>query len=67
VEDNGIGVDPQYHEIIFEMFQRLNPSYEGTGIGLALVKKAVTRMRGTVGVESQPGKGSRFWLQLAKA
>jgi PAS domain S-box-containing protein len=66
VEDNGIGIDPQYHEIIFEMFQRLVPSYEGTGIGLALVKKAVTRMRGAVGVESQPGKGSRFWLQLAK-
>jgi signal transduction histidine kinase len=49
------------------MFQRLNRDYEGTGIGLALVKKAVERMHGAVGVESELGRGSRFWLELDKA
>lgn len=65
-EDNGIGIAEDCHERIFEMFQRLSPQYEGTGIGLALVRKAAQRMRGSVGVESQPGRGSRFWLELDK-
>jgi len=65
--DNGIGIDEHGQKKIFRMFQRLNRDYEGTGIGLALVKKAVERMHGAVGVESEPGHGSRFWLELDKA
>jgi PAS domain S-box-containing protein len=67
VQDNGIGIDPHGQQKIFRMFQRLSRDYEGTGIGLALVKKAAERMNGTVGVESEPGQGSRFWLELEKA
>jgi signal transduction histidine kinase len=62
--DNGIGIAPKQHGRIFDIFQRLNQDYEGTGIGLAIVKKAVERMGGKVGVESQPGQGSTFWLEL---
>ncbi len=63
-EDNGIGIAPEYQRTIFDMFQRLSPEYEGTGIGLALVRKVMERMGGKVGVESEPGNGSRFWLDL---
>lgn len=66
-EDNGIGIPPGMRERLFAMFQRLNKSYEGTGIGLALVKKVTERMGGTVGVESEQGQGSRFWLELQAA
>ena len=65
--DNGIGIPPEMHEQIFGMFQRLSREYEGTGIGLALVCKVVERMGGKVGVESEPGRGSRFWLELSSA
>lgn len=66
VEDNGIGISPQHHEKIFGLFQRLhdNQTYPGTGIGLALVRKGAERLGGRAGVESQPGKGSRFWIEL---
>jgi signal transduction histidine kinase len=66
-EYNGIGIPPEYQDRIFDMFQQLDKRYEGTGIGLALVRKTVERMKGKVGVESEPGKGSRFWLELKKA
>jgi two-component system CheB/CheR fusion protein len=66
-EDNGIGIAPEYQKSIFGMFQQLDKSYEGTGVGLALVRKAAERMGGSVGVESEPGKGSRFWLELQPA
>lgn len=66
-EDKGIGIEKEYQDKIWVMFQQLNKSYEGTGIGLALVRKAVERMGGRVGVESQPGEGSRFWIELAEA
>jgi two-component system CheB/CheR fusion protein len=66
VEDNGIGVAPEHHERIFGMFEKLNAgeTYGGTGIGLAIVKKSMERMGGKAGIESEKGKGSRFWLQL---
>jgi PAS domain S-box-containing protein len=63
-EDNGIGIDPAHHARIFQIFGQVYPeeTYGGTGIGLAIVRKAVQRMNGEVGVESQLNKGSRFWL-----
>jgi len=68
VEDNGIGISPEYHERIFHVFERLHTTaYVGTGIGLAIVQKGMERMGGCVGVESAPGAGSRFWIELAKA
>jgi signal transduction histidine kinase len=66
-EDKGIGIEKQYHDKIWQMFQQLNKAYEGTGIGLALVRKVVDRMGGKVGVESEPGHGSRFWVELKPA
>lgn len=69
VEDNGVGVHPNSHRIIFGMFQRLNKvnEYEGTGIGLTVVKRAVERMGGKVGLESTLGHGSKFWIELPRA
>ena len=66
IEDNGIGIAEEYHERIFGVFERLHDqeSYEGTGIGLAIVRRGVTRMGGLVGVESKVGEGSRFWIEL---
>jgi signal transduction histidine kinase len=64
--DNGIGIPLKGQQKIFGLFQRLHPpdAYDGTGIGLAIVKKATERMGGQVGLESQPGKGSVFWVIL---
>ncbi len=66
IEDNGIGLPPEHMERIFQVFERLHgiETYPGTGIGLAIVKKGMERMGGTSGVESEVGKGSRFWLEL---
>jgi signal transduction histidine kinase len=66
VEDNGIGIAPEHQQRIFRVFERLHgrEHYTGTGIGLAIVEKAVSRMSGRVGVESEVGKGSRFWIEL---
>jgi signal transduction histidine kinase len=65
-EDEGIGIDGRAHKRIFGIFESLHPhgAYEGTGIGLAIVRRAVERMAGKVGVQSEPGKGSRFWVEL---
>lgn len=63
VEDNGIGIPENARNRLFKMFERIHPNYEGTGIGLAIVRKVVEQMGGSVGME--PGvSGSRFWVQL---
>jgi len=67
VKDNGIGIDPKYHEKIFEIFHRLNPENietEGTGIGLTLVKKIVEENNGSIRVVSEEGQGAEFWVDL---
>jgi signal transduction histidine kinase len=66
IADNGIGIDSKNHGRIFHMFEQVNSpaEYDGTGIGLAIVKKAIERMGGRIGVESELGKGSAFWFEL---
>lgn len=69
VKDNGLGIAPEHFARIFNIFGRVYPDkqFEGTGIGLSIVKKAVQRMGGEAGVESKLGEGSRFWFTLKKA
>ena len=68
VRDNGIGFDMKYHDQIFNIFQRLNVTrdYPGTGIGLAIVRKAMERMGGRAWAESTPGHGATFYLEIPK-
>jgi signal transduction histidine kinase len=68
VQDNGIGIAPEYLAKVFHIFERLHTkgSYAGTGIGLAIATKAAERMDGRVGVESRPNQGSRFWIELPR-
>jgi PAS domain S-box-containing protein len=65
-KDNGIGINAEDHARIFRLFERIHPitEYEGTGIGLTIVRKAIERMDALVGCESTPGEGSNFWIQL---
>jgi signal transduction histidine kinase len=67
-KDNGIGIAAVNHARIFRLFERIHPvgDYEGTGIGLTIVRKAVERMGAQVGFDSELGKGSNFWIQLQK-
>jgi PAS domain S-box-containing protein len=67
--DSGIGIAAEDHDRIFRLFERINSSaaYDGTGIGLTIVRKAIERMGAEVGFDSEPGKGSNFWIQLKKA
>jgi light-regulated signal transduction histidine kinase (bacteriophytochrome) len=69
VADNGIGIDPRHHERVFELFGRLHgdDEYEGTGMGLSLVKKVAEARGGSVRVESAPGEGARFTVVLPAA
>jgi PAS domain S-box-containing protein len=65
VTDKGIGIDPRFQNRIFRVFERINvKQYPGTGIGLAIVQKSAERMGGSSGVQSEPGKGSTFWIEL---
>jgi PAS domain S-box-containing protein len=69
IEDNGIGIKPEHQDRLFRIFERLstNGHYEGTGIGLAIVRKAAEKMGGAAGVESDGLTGSRFWIELPAA
>jgi PAS domain S-box-containing protein len=69
IEDNGIGIKPEYQHRLFGMFERVhqNNNYDGTGIGLAIVRKAVEKMGGNVGVDSDGLTGSSFWIELPAA
>jgi PAS domain S-box-containing protein len=69
IADNGIGIEPEHQERIFEVFQRLHglETHPGTGIGLAIVRRGAERLGGAAGVESEPGRGSRFWVDLKPA
>ncbi len=68
ISDNGIGIPQRDQNRIFKMFERLQPEskYEGSGIGLTIVRRAVERMGGKIGVESAEGLGSTFWIELRK-
>jgi len=66
VKDNGIGIAPEYHERIFGLFNKLDPNMDGTGIGLALVKRIIEFHKGRIWVESKLGEGSTFYFTLPK-
>ena len=69
VEDNGIGISPEYQHRLFGMFERVLPDeqYEGTGVGLAITRKVMERMGGQAGMDSDGVSGSNFWIQLVRA
>jgi signal transduction histidine kinase len=64
VRDNGIGIDPRYHQKVFGLFERLSADTEGTGIGLALVKRIIEVHGGRIWVESEAGQGTAFCFTL---
>lgn len=65
IEDNGVGISPDDYERLFEMFTRLyTVKTDGFGLGLSIVHRIITRLKGQVGVESTPGGGSTFWFTL---
>ncbi|WP_207425825.1 ATP-binding protein [Pedobacter sp. SYSU D00535] len=68
VEDNGIGIDPKHYNKVFELFKRVNvqSDYEGTGVGLAIVKRILEKHKATIWIEGRPGIGSIFWIKFRK-
>lgn len=67
IEDNGIGIDPENHARIFNMFEQVDAKkYDGTGMGLAIAKKAVENMQGSIGLESSLGNGTKMWIELLR-
>jgi signal transduction histidine kinase len=69
IEDEGVGIPPAYQANLFKIFERVphQGHYEGTGVGLAIVRKAVDKMGGACGLESDGVNGSRFWIELDRA
>jgi signal transduction histidine kinase len=65
VADNGMGIDPKYQEHVFDLFNKLNPASEGTGVGLAIVRRIIDTMGGKIWIESEGlGKGTAFCFTL---
>jgi signal transduction histidine kinase len=67
VRDNGIGIDPKFNSRIFGLFDKLDPHTDGTGIGLALVKRIIESHGGQIWVESEPGRGATFYFTIQQA
>jgi signal transduction histidine kinase len=67
IKDNGIGIPRHAQPRLFGLFQKVNADRDGSGIGLAIVHRLVERLDGKVGVESEPGRGSRFWVEFKTA
>jgi len=66
VRDNGLGIDPRYHDQVFGLFNKLDPASEGAGVGLAIVKRIVETHGGRIWVDSEgDGRGSTFYFTLA--
>ena len=66
IEDNGVGIPEKFHKKIFEIFQSIGDNERSTGIGLSIVKKIVDRYQGKVWIESELGKGTKFFFTLKK-
>jgi signal transduction histidine kinase len=64
LEDNGIGVEFQYQEKIFDLFFRATDQSQGTGLGLFIVKDTVEKLKGRIEVESEPGRGTTFTIEI---
>ena len=64
IEDNGLGIEKQYQSRIFEMYFRAHTNLKGTGLGLYIVKDTIDRLQGSIKVESEPGQGTKFHIEL---
>ena len=64
MKDNGIGIEPQYQEKIFDLFFRATDQSQGTGLGLFIVKDTIDKLRGKIEVESEPGRGTTFTIEI---